>query len=396
MLEDQLAILHGLWGEPDGWSFEGLTGDQDRGRPVSPAPRRRAGQAVDRGGRQAAADHRRERRLATLVSARRAICGRIQPQLGLTGPGDRGQGEARRGVPGDRPRSGDATRSTMAGVLVGRRTMRSSARERTLLAAFGNDAETGEAWLEERRLRWVYGTPDQARAPGATVRGGRHRTDHVPGLHPLGPRHGRRHRRGDHRAVLNAGMSRLATISPRRRRRPRGTGRHRDGSRPGPTPRARAIRSVSELEGCGRPEQRRDRGGECRRLRDDDPPGGRQLRRQVDGGVGGDDGRRLQPDRPEPPEAPRSPAGAVRRGLSIGEDQDEPRSLIRRREVAVQERLEVAVRRRDPRPFLDLQDQFAARRPVRTGRDDHERSSLGQATGDGFGHVARSTPAGDQ
>ena len=26
MLEDQLAILHGLWGEPDGWSFEGLTG----------------------------------------------------------------------------------------------------------------------------------------------------------------------------------------------------------------------------------------------------------------------------------------------------------------------------------------------------------------------------------
>src|SRR4029079_4464752 len=26
MLEDQLAILHGLWGEPDGWSFEGISG----------------------------------------------------------------------------------------------------------------------------------------------------------------------------------------------------------------------------------------------------------------------------------------------------------------------------------------------------------------------------------
>src|SRR4029453_18828715 len=23
LLEDQLAILHGLWGEPDGWSFSG-------------------------------------------------------------------------------------------------------------------------------------------------------------------------------------------------------------------------------------------------------------------------------------------------------------------------------------------------------------------------------------
>jgi alkanesulfonate monooxygenase SsuD/methylene tetrahydromethanopterin reductase-like flavin-dependent oxidoreductase (luciferase family) len=32
-----------------------------------------------------------------------------------------------------------------------------------MLEAFGNDAETDEAWLEERRQRWVYGTPDQAR-----------------------------------------------------------------------------------------------------------------------------------------------------------------------------------------------------------------------------------------
>ena len=55
-------------------------------------------------------------------------------------------------------------RSTMAGVLVGRSEDEVVERERTLLAAFGNDAETGEAWLEERRLRWVYGTPDQARA----------------------------------------------------------------------------------------------------------------------------------------------------------------------------------------------------------------------------------------
>ena len=26
LMEDQLAILHGLWGEADGWTFEGITG----------------------------------------------------------------------------------------------------------------------------------------------------------------------------------------------------------------------------------------------------------------------------------------------------------------------------------------------------------------------------------
>jgi alkanesulfonate monooxygenase SsuD/methylene tetrahydromethanopterin reductase-like flavin-dependent oxidoreductase (luciferase family) len=55
-------------------------------------------------------------------------------------------------------------RSTMAGILVGRTDDEVIERERQMLAAFGADAESGEAWLEERRLRWVYGTPDKARA----------------------------------------------------------------------------------------------------------------------------------------------------------------------------------------------------------------------------------------
>ena len=54
-------------------------------------------------------------------------------------------------------------RSTMAGVLVGRDQDEVDARERALLKAFGEDMEAGEAWLDERRNRWVYGTPDQAR-----------------------------------------------------------------------------------------------------------------------------------------------------------------------------------------------------------------------------------------
>ena len=38
LMEDQLAILHGLWGEPDGWSYEGhqvaISGAQFHPKPV--------------------------------------------------------------------------------------------------------------------------------------------------------------------------------------------------------------------------------------------------------------------------------------------------------------------------------------------------------------------------
>jgi len=47
---------------------------------------------------------------------------------------------------------------------VGRTDAEVSEREAALLTAFGQDAEVGEAWLEERRERWVAGTGDAARA----------------------------------------------------------------------------------------------------------------------------------------------------------------------------------------------------------------------------------------
>ena len=80
-------------------------------------------------------------------------------------------------------------RSTMAGVLVGRDQDEVDARERDLVKAFGQDMEAGEAWLEERRNRWVYGTPDQAREQLAAVRRGGPGADHAPGLLALGPGH---------------------------------------------------------------------------------------------------------------------------------------------------------------------------------------------------------------
>jgi alkanesulfonate monooxygenase SsuD/methylene tetrahydromethanopterin reductase-like flavin-dependent oxidoreductase (luciferase family) len=55
------------------------------------------------------------------------------------------------------------TRSTMAGVLIGRDADEVERRKRALLDAFGDDAG-GEDWIDAREPRWILGTPDQARA----------------------------------------------------------------------------------------------------------------------------------------------------------------------------------------------------------------------------------------
>jgi alkanesulfonate monooxygenase SsuD/methylene tetrahydromethanopterin reductase-like flavin-dependent oxidoreductase (luciferase family) len=164
LMEDQLAILHGLWGEPDGWSFDGITGIHLEealfrprpvdvpGRPSTPAggvrPRIIIGGQGSPRSLRLAARYADEFNLSSSSPARAAEVGRELD-------------EACRAAGRD-PAS--LARSTMAGVLVGRTPEEVSARERTLLEAFGPDEfEDGEAWLEERRTRWVYGLPDDAR-----------------------------------------------------------------------------------------------------------------------------------------------------------------------------------------------------------------------------------------
>ena len=164
LLEDQLAILHGLWGEADGWSFEGKTGIRIEdalfrprpvdvpGRPTTSVGTRRPRILVGSGGSprsyRLAARYADEYNLSS-ASPERAI--EVRAKLD----------DACRAIGRD---PSTLARSTMAGILVGRTEDEVVERERTMLDAFGNDAETGEAWLEERRQRWVYGTPDQARA----------------------------------------------------------------------------------------------------------------------------------------------------------------------------------------------------------------------------------------
>jgi alkanesulfonate monooxygenase SsuD/methylene tetrahydromethanopterin reductase-like flavin-dependent oxidoreductase (luciferase family) len=164
LLEDELAMLHGLWGEPDGWSYQGITGIRVEGalfrprpldapgRPTTPVGGKRPRIIVGSGGSprsyRLAARYADEYNLSSASPAR---------AVEVRGEVD----EACQAIGRD---PSTLARSTMAGVLVGRTADEVAARERALLAAFGSDAETGEAWLEERRSRWIYGTPDEARA----------------------------------------------------------------------------------------------------------------------------------------------------------------------------------------------------------------------------------------
>jgi alkanesulfonate monooxygenase SsuD/methylene tetrahydromethanopterin reductase-like flavin-dependent oxidoreductase (luciferase family) len=52
----------------------------------------------------------------------------------------------------------------MTGVLVGRDEAEVRDRVGQLQRAIGGDGSDPEAWLADRRKRWVFGTPDEARA----------------------------------------------------------------------------------------------------------------------------------------------------------------------------------------------------------------------------------------
>jgi alkanesulfonate monooxygenase SsuD/methylene tetrahydromethanopterin reductase-like flavin-dependent oxidoreductase (luciferase family) len=161
LLEDQLELLHGLWTQKPGWSFNG---HQVRVRDGA----LRAG-PVDVQGRPRENGRVRPRILTGGGGSPRGyrIAARYADEFNLSSatPDDArakqsALDEACEAVGRD-PRS--LTRSAMVGTLIGRDQAEVARRVTEVLAEFGEAGAEGQAWLRQRRGRWIIGTPDEAR-----------------------------------------------------------------------------------------------------------------------------------------------------------------------------------------------------------------------------------------
>ncbi len=162
LMEEQFAALHGLWGEPDGWSFEGAH-VRIEGALFHPKPVARAGRPTFANGAV------RPRLLTGGEGTPRSmrIAARYCDEFNLssTSPDKAAAKFAALDAACEAIGRDPATmgRSVMAGVLIGQDAAELATRKSALLKAFGNDAG-GDDWFEAREPRWVLGTPDQARA----------------------------------------------------------------------------------------------------------------------------------------------------------------------------------------------------------------------------------------
>jgi F420-dependent oxidoreductase-like protein len=155
MLEESLAILHGLWSEPHGWSFEGdhwqVSGARLVPRPVSRDGRRHPNIIVGGEGKPRSA--RLAARFAdeyNVVSARperaREVFARVAEACDAIGRDPE-----------------QVTRSAMTGVLIADSEVDLRERVREQLAMFGEGGtDDAEGWLAQRRERWIMGSRDQA------------------------------------------------------------------------------------------------------------------------------------------------------------------------------------------------------------------------------------------
>jgi F420-dependent oxidoreductase-like protein len=154
MLTEQMAIIHGLWTEPDGWSFEGehwQVRDAKRHGEIARGGRRHP--HILFGGKGGP-------RLAELVA-------RYGDEFNLNSAAPEDAPEAYGRVRAACEQIGrdpdEVVYSAMTGVLVAETEEDLRTRVADLLGALGQGEVDGDAWLAERRTRWIMGTPDEAR-----------------------------------------------------------------------------------------------------------------------------------------------------------------------------------------------------------------------------------------
>ena len=160
MLAEELALIHGLWTEEDGWSFEGKywqVRDAKRHGPITRGGRRHphiilGGKGMPRLAELVARYGDEFNLLSASPDAAPAAYGRVRAACQQVGRDP-----------------DELVYSAMTGVLVAETEVDLRARVSDLMEAFGQSAADGAAWLAERRGRWIMGTPDEARERAAAL-----------------------------------------------------------------------------------------------------------------------------------------------------------------------------------------------------------------------------------
>jgi F420-dependent oxidoreductase-like protein len=153
-LEEALAIIHGLWTEPDGWSYQGehwqVRNARLRPRPTFSGKRHPhlilGGDGGPRLARLVATWADEFNRQSATPDRLREAYARIAAACTATGRDPE-----------------TVVRSAMVGVLVAETEADLRERVQQQIAMLGGGAEDAEAWLRQRVGRWIIGTPDAAR-----------------------------------------------------------------------------------------------------------------------------------------------------------------------------------------------------------------------------------------
>jgi alkanesulfonate monooxygenase len=168
LLEDQLELLHGLWTEPNGWSYSGhqvtVKNASLTPRPVDVPGRPRGRDGTTSGGRV------RPRIITGGQGTPRGfrIAARWADEFNLTSSSP-AVAKAKMVELDAACRAADRdprtlTRSAMVGVLVGGDEAELTRRATEMRREFGIDSGDVDTWLDARRGRSIVGTPDEARA----------------------------------------------------------------------------------------------------------------------------------------------------------------------------------------------------------------------------------------